>query len=74
MQIKQESENRIQRNRPLQAFAVLLPSMSAMKWDKHIYNSICDSVGRLIERTPLYTLGCRPDQEAAEVCHAEVTK
>ena len=74
VQIKQEPENRIQRNRPLQAFAVLLPSMSAMKWDKHIYNSICDSVGRLIERAPLYTLGCRPDQEAAEVCHAEVTK
>ena len=74
VQIKQEPENRIQRNHPLQAFAVLLPSMSAMKWDKHIYNSICDSVGRLIERTPLYTLGCRPDQEAAEVCHAEVTK
>ena len=74
VQIKQEPENHIQRNRPLQAFAVLLPSMSAMKWDKHIYNSICDSVGRLIERVPLYTLGCRPDQEAAEVCHAEVTK
>lgn len=74
VQIKQESENRILRNRPLQAFAVLLPSMSAMKWDKRIYNSICDSVGRLIEHVPLYTLGCRPDQEAAEVCHAEVTK
>ena len=74
VQIKQEPENRIQRNRPLQAFAILLPSMSAMKWDKYIYNSICDSVGRLIERIPLYTLGCRPDQEAAEVCHAEVTK
>lgn len=74
VQIKQEPENHIWRNMPLHAFAILLPSMSAMKWDKHIYSSICDSVGRLIERVPLYTLGCRPDQEAAEVCHAEVTK
>ena len=74
VQIKQEPENHIHRNRPLQAFAVLLPSMSVMNWDNHIYNSICDSVERLIERVPLYTLGCRPDQEAAEVCHAEVTK
>lgn len=74
VQIKQAPENSIQRNRPLQAFAVLLPSMSAMKWDKQIYNSICNSVGRLIERVSLYTLGCRPDQEAAEMCHAEVTK
>ena len=74
VQIKQEPENTIRRNRPLQAFAILLPSMSAMKWDKYIYNNICDSVGRLIERVPLYTLGCRPDREAAEVCHDEVTK
>lgn len=74
VQIKQAPENSIQRNRPLQAFAVLLPSMSAMKWDKQIYNSICNSVGRLIERVSLYTLRCRPDQDAAEMCHAEVTK
>lgn len=74
VQIKQAPENSIQRNRPLQAFAVLLPSMSAMKWDKQIYNSICNSVGRLIERVSLYSLRCRPDQEAAEMCHAEVTK
>ena len=74
VQIKQKPENRIVRELPLQAFAVLLPSMSTMKWDKHIHGHICDSVARLIERVPLYTLGCRPDREAAEVCHAEVTK
>ena len=74
VQIKQAPENCIKRNLPLQAFAVLLPSMSAMKWDKRIYGDICDSVGCLIERVPLYTLGCRPDQEAAEVCHAEVMR
>ena len=74
VQIKQEQENHIWRNQSLQAFAILLPSMSTMKWDKHIYGSVCNSVTRLIERTPLYTLGCRPDQEAVEVCYAEVTK
>ena len=74
VQIKQEPENRIRRNMPLQAFAVLLPSMSAMKWDKRIYGEICDNVGRLIERVPLCTLGCRPDREAAEVCYTEVMK
>ncbi len=74
VQIKQDPENHIWRNMPLQAFAVLLPSMSTMKWDKRIYGSVCDSVGHLIEKIPLYTLGCRPDREAAEVCHAEVTK
>jgi hypothetical protein len=28
----------------------------------------------LVATIPLYTLGCRPDQEAAEVCYAEVSK
>ncbi|MBR3860182.1 MAG: hypothetical protein IKJ18_09295 [Bacteroidaceae bacterium] len=74
VQIKQKPENRIVRELPLQAFAVLLPSMSTMKWDKQVYGGVCDSVGRLIEKVPLYALGCRPDKEAAEVCHAEVTK
>lgn len=74
VQIKQEPENHIRRNQALQAFAVLLPSMSTMKWDKRIYGSVCDSVARLVEQVPMYTLGCRPDQEAAEVCYAEVAK
>ena len=73
VRIKQEPTNHIEREGALQAFAVLLPSMSTMKWDKRVYGGICDSVSRLIELTPLYTLGCRPDQEAAEVCHAAVT-
>lgn len=74
VQIMRSPENHISRNQPLKSFAVLLPSMSAMKWDKRVYGGICDSVARLVERVPLYTLGCRPDQEAAEVCHAEVMK
>ena len=74
VQIKQKPENRIGWELPLQAFAVLLPSMSTMKWDERVYRGVCDSVGKLIEQVPLYTLGCRPDQEAAEVCHAKVTQ
>lgn len=74
VRIKQKPENQIMREQPLQAFATLLPSMSTMKWDKRVYDGVCDSVGKLVARVPLYTLGCRPDQEAAEVCHAAVTK
>jgi hypothetical protein len=74
VQIKQEPENHISRNRPLQAFALLLPAMSTMKWDKRVYDGVYNSVNGLVKSVPLYTLGCRPDQEAAEVCHAEVMR
>ena len=46
--------------------------MSTMKWDKRIYDGVCSSVSQLVERVPLYTLGCRPDREAAEVCSAAI--
>lgn len=72
VRIKQEPENHICRELPLQSFAVLLPSMSTMKWDKRIYDGVCSSVSQLVERVPLYTLGCRPDREAAEVCSAAI--
>ena len=74
VQIKQEPENHISRNRPLQAFALLLPAMSTMKWDKRVYDGVYNSVNGLVNSVPVYTLGCRPDQEAAEVCHAEVMR
>ena len=74
VRIQQKPENRIMREQPLQAFATLLPSMSTMKWDRRVYDGVCDSVSRLVATVPLFTLGCRPDQEAAEVCHAEITK
>jgi hypothetical protein len=74
IQIQQKPENHIKREKPLQAFATLLPSISTMKWDKHIYTHTCDSVGKLLKAIPFHTLGCRPDKEAAEVCHREVTQ
>ena len=45
-----------------------------MKWDKRVYDGVYNSVNGLVKSVPLYTLGCRPDQEAAEVCHAEVMR
>lgn len=74
VQIKQYAENYINREQFLHAFAILLPSMSTMKWDKRVYGGVCDAVGRLVNCVRVYTLGCRPDKEAAQVCSNEVTK
>ena len=47
---------------------------SSMKWDAVIYNHLCDAVSRIIETTPVYTLYCLPDQEAAVLCHKTITR
>lgn len=72
--IDRASTNSIEREGPLNSFALLLCSVSSMKWDANIYNNVCDTLKHVIETTPIYTLHCRPDQEAAEVCHNAIAK
>lgn len=72
--IDRAPENSIERMRPAQAFASLLPSCSSMKWDSKIYNNICDTLTRIIESVPVYTMHCLPDEEAAQLCHKTITR
>lgn len=73
VQLQQKPENKIRRASVLEAFASLLPSVSTMKWDKVIYGQICDTISELIRLTPVYYLGCLPDEAAARLCYATVT-
>lgn len=70
--IEQKPVNTIRRMAPIEAFAMLLPAVSSMKWDKRVYIGICDTISRLLPITPVFLLGCRPDEEAARICYAAV--
>lgn len=72
--IERAPRNSIERLGPVQAFATLLPACSSMKWDGTIYNNLCDCLTHIIETTPVYTLHCLPDEEAAVLCHNTLTK
>ena len=72
--IDRAPQNSIERLAPIQAFASLLPACSSMKWDPAIYRNLCDAVTRVIETTPVYTLHCLPDEEAARLSCATLTK
>lgn len=67
IRIERAPENSIEKLKTVPAFASLLPACSSMKWDSPIYNNICDAVTRIIETTPVYTLHCLPDEEAARL-------
>ena len=67
--IERAKENRMERLPVVKAFASLLPACSSMKWDTTIYHHLCDIVTRLIERVPIYTIYCLPNDEAALLCH-----
>lgn len=65
--LEQKPFNRITRMKVLESFAAMLSSCSSIKWDKHIYDCICSTIGQILEKVPLYKLECLPDREAAEL-------
>lgn len=67
--IDRASHNWVERLRPVEAFASFLPACSSMKWDKQVFNNVCDSVTDVIRCSRLYILHCLPDRESAIVCH-----
>lgn len=66
--------NSIEKLPPIEAFASFLPSCSSMKWDKDIFNAICNNVTHVVETTGIYTLHCLPDADSARVCHQAITQ
>ena len=57
----------------VEAFASLLPACSTMKWDETLYDLLCNAITEIIQTTPIYTMHCLPDEEAAHVCQQTIT-
>ena len=72
--IKRGQENSIRRLAPLEAFTMLLPACSNMKWDARIYNSICDNITKFIQFCDIWELECLPDSAAATLCHDTICR
>ena len=70
--IDRDDKNWVERLNPVEAFTSFLPSCSSMKWDSDIFDHICSTIGKVIERIPVYTLHCLPNREAAEICYQEI--
>ena len=73
-QIDRALTNSVERLSPINAFAILLTSCSGMRWDKDVNNNVCNTVTRIIELTPIYTLHCLPNREAAEICNHAIAR
>lgn len=72
--IDRQSSNSVERVSAVQAFVFLLPSVSCMKWDVDLFHRICQTITRIVERTPIYILHCLPDRNSAEVCHETIAR
>ena len=72
--IDRAQRNWVEKLKPVEAFASMLPACSTMKWDKQVFDNVCRSVSDVIRLSSLYTLHCLPDRESALVCHSVVAK
>ena len=70
--LAQAPVNQVRRLAPVEAFAALLPAVSSMKWDRRVYNGICQTLSNLLATTPVWHLDCLPDAEAAHVCYEAI--
>lgn len=65
--IEQDKKNWMRKESIPTAFGIMLCSCSTLKFDKEIHIFICSTITKVLERLPLYTLFCRPDEEAAKL-------
>ncbi|MBO5865566.1 MAG: hypothetical protein J6Q73_05895 [Bacteroidaceae bacterium] len=63
--IEQDKKNWIRKENIPTAFGIMLCSCSTLKFDKEIHIAICNTITKVLERIPVHTLFCRPDEEAA---------
>ena len=72
VEIARAKSNSIERLSAINALAKMLPACSTMKWDETIYGNLCDTLTEIIEKIPIYTLHCLPDDEAALLCQKTI--
>lgn len=74
VKISRAPVNSIERMNVVRAFAAMLPACSTMKADERMHGLLCQTIGKVISHIPVYTMHCLPDDEAAMICHRQVSK
>ncbi len=73
VKLRQASHNKISRLGRIQSYAALVSSISGKRWDKRIADGLHETENELATRVPIWSMECRPDKEAAEICCSFIT-
>ena len=73
VRISQSPDNKITRLNPVQAYASMYSSCSAFREIRGTADGVHATLLQLVSSVPMYRLDCRPDREAAVLCHDTVT-
>ena len=73
VRIRQSPENKIRKTGVVDSYASLYSSCSGFKADRKMADGLHATLEKVIMAVPCFLLDCRPDEEAARVCHSAVT-
>ncbi len=74
VRISQSPENKIRRLAAVEAYASMYSSCSAFREIEHTADGIHATLSELVSAVPMFVLDCRPDREAAELCHDTLSR
>ena len=74
VRIRRCAENKITPLSLLESYALVYSSSSGFKADHVMADGLHATLEKIVTTTPCYVLDCRPDEEAARICSAEVLK
>lgn len=74
VRLRQAPENRFRQLEGTDAFAALYPGCSVIIRDSHLRNRLYDTLALLAGMVTIGAMECRPDKEAARICHESLTE
>lgn len=74
VRLKQGPENTFHVKRNKDSLLTLLPSCSAIRWNKNLYSKLVTILIDILAHTTIAELQCLPNKEAAQLCYHELKK
>ena len=71
--LSQAPYNNIHRLGGIHAYASLVASISGKRWDSRVADGLHATENALASTVPVWHLECLPDEEAAKLCHAQIS-
>ena len=69
VRIKQAKANQISPKTGMHALTCVLPSCTAIRWNRVLFNKMADTLEAIIQKVQIAELECLPDAEAAHICY-----
>ena len=69
VRLRQAPQNEFHKQQDVTALIQVLPGCSVIRRDVRLYNVLCDTLTKVIQKVPVGLLDCLPNAEAAICCH-----